>query len=142
MSLQNDLLWTHALVVHDERNGRITIRIKPGLISSNPVAGAITTIIEKQNIESVFRKPLAHPAHTRDVAAVAVTEDDGRGRRFRLTFKEPAVQTRPISRIEPNDLRSFGRHFALLRCHTGGTKRHQRLQPAQSVHEARAAQNK
>jgi len=44
-------------------------------------------IIEKQNVESLFRKPLAQPAYIADVAAVAMKEDH-RGRDQSFTCDE------------------------------------------------------
>src|SRR5215213_6941749 len=114
MTVENNLLGKHSFVVHSERYSRITVCIKSGFIGGNSFTRAVTAIIEKQNIESVVGKALAHPANVRDVAAVAVKEDDGGSCRSQLTFKKPAVQASTISRVEPNNLRALRRRLALL----------------------------
>src|SRR5215213_5623326 len=139
MTIENNLLGTHSFVVHNERYSRITVCIKSGFIGGNSFTRAVAAIIEKQNIESVFGKALAHPANIRDVAAVAVKEDDGGSRRCQFTFEKPAVQASTVSGVEPNNLRALRRRLALLGRHSCGTERHQRLQPSQSEHEGHAS---
>src|SRR5215218_8207102 len=135
MTVQNELLRTNSFVVYHERNCRITVCIKTGLICDNSFTGAVATIIKKQNVESVFREPLAHPPNARDVAAVSVKEDDGRGCRSHSTFEEPPVQAGPVSGVEPDILRSFRRRFAFV-CRQGfGMESNEQFEPAQSVYE-------
>src|SRR5215217_8132667 len=63
MTVENNLLRPRSFVVKHERHCRVPIRIKAGFICGNSVTAAKTTIIENQNVESVFRKSLAHPAN-------------------------------------------------------------------------------
>src|SRR6185369_16017241 len=94
-AVKNDSLRTFVLLIQDERDRRIAVRVKTCLVFGFTGTRAVAAIVDEQNVESSFRQPLAQPTHVRNVAAVAVKENDSRSAGLFRTLEIPAVQ--PVS---------------------------------------------
>src|SRR6185369_3588707 len=76
-------------------------RVKTCLVFGFTGTRSVASIVDEQHVESSFAEPLAQPTHVRNVAAVAVKENDSRSAGLFRTFEIPAVQPVSISSRKP-----------------------------------------